>query len=59
MTVPGALATGLSLVSLSAQPAHLVFQDGRSNEQAQLNGQTVRGILHDWKQFIPVGVLRP
>jgi len=54
VAVSGVLATGLSLVSLSAKPGHLVLENGGGNEQTKLNGQTVQGSLHDCEQFIPV-----
>jgi hypothetical protein len=47
-------AVGLVLVPRSAQPGHLVLQEARSDQQTQLDGQTVEGVLHQGHQFIPI-----
>ena len=54
VAVSGVLPTGLSLVSLAAQPGDLVLENGGGNEHTKLNGQTVQGSLHDCEQFLPI-----
>jgi hypothetical protein len=51
---PRVRAVGLVLIPRTAQPGHLVLQKTRSDEQTQLDGQTLQGVLHQAGQLVPI-----
>ena len=54
VAIPRVRAVGLVLVPRPAQPGHLVLQEARGDQQAQLDGQTLQGVLHQGQQLVPI-----
>jgi hypothetical protein len=47
-------AAGAALIAGAAEPRHLVLQQVRGDEQAQLDGQAIERVVHQGEQLIAV-----
>jgi hypothetical protein len=54
MAIPGMSPAGPALVTGPAQLGHLVLQEARGNQEPQLDGQALQGVLHQAEQFVPI-----
>jgi hypothetical protein len=54
VTVPVVSTLGLALVSSATQARDFVLREGGGDEQAQLNGQSLQGVLHQGEQLVAI-----
>ena len=52
--VSGVRAVGPAFVPPAAEPRDLVLQDRGGDQQAQLDGQALQGVLHEGEQLVPI-----